>query len=147
MMINLNQRLGQFAPGKDSAARWWPCVAALGRSGFDREPHFDGHLVVQDLAALDVPSRFEHLEPADIVDRARSPGNGGLDRILDARGRGADEFDDLVDVVRHTNSRDQGSGWYTICELERRASERRPACREADRTDVTDLLRDGLRRN
>jgi hypothetical protein len=99
-MINLNQRLGQFAPGKDSAARWC-CVAALGRLGFDREPHFDGHLVVQDLAAIDVPARFEHFEPADIVDGAGRAGDRSLDRILDAGGGGADELDDFVDMVCH----------------------------------------------
>ena len=90
-MINLNQRLGQFAPGKESGA--------LGRSGFDREPHFDGHLVMQDLAAIDVPARFEHLEPADIIDGAGRASDRSLDRILDAGRRGADELDDFVDVV------------------------------------------------
>jgi len=56
---------------------------------------------MQDLAALDMPARFEHFEPADIVDRARSPRNRPLDRVLDAGGRGTDELNDLVDVVSH----------------------------------------------
>ena len=43
-----------------------------GRSGLDREADLDRHLVVQDLAALDVAAGFEDFEPADIVD-----GGGG----------------------------------------------------------------------
>ena len=138
-MINLNQRLGQFAPGKESGA--------LGRSGFDCEPHFDGHLVVQDLPALDVPARFKHLEPADIVDRARRPGDSSLDRVLDAGGRGADELDDLVDVVCHelpSSKMVDAPAYASLGEEPTNAGQ--PAA-PADRTDVTDLLRDGSLRN
>ena len=71
----------------------------FGVLAFDRKPHLDRHLIVRDLTAVDVAAGFEDFEPADIVDRARRPGDRGLDRVLDAGGGGADELDDLVDVV------------------------------------------------
>lgn len=57
---------------------------------------------------------FEHFEPAStvlrqhpvlpllvLVDGGRGAGDRGLDGVLDAGGRGADELDDLVDMVGH----------------------------------------------
>ena len=72
-----------------------------GPSSLDGEADLDRHLVMKDLAALDMAAGFEDFEPADILDRGGSPRNRSLDRILDAGGRGADELNDLVDVVRH----------------------------------------------
>ena len=103
----------------------------LGRRGFrpsrlDGEADLDGHLVMRDLAALDVAAGggelkgsggaqrrwkraggFENFEPAStalrqrpalpllvLVDGGRRAGNRGLDGILDAGGRGADQLDD-----------------------------------------------------
>ena len=40
-------------------------------------------------------------EPADIIDGRGGAGDRGLDRILDGAGRGADELDDLVNMVAH----------------------------------------------
>ena len=76
-------------------------VAALGRLGVHGESHFDGHLIVRDLAALDVAAGFEDFEPADVVDGGRGAGDRRLDRILDAGRRGADELDDLVNMIGH----------------------------------------------
>ena len=72
-----------------------------GPSSLDGEADLDRHLVVKDLSALDMAARFEDFEPADTVDRARSPSDRGLDGVLDAGGRRADELDYFINVVCH----------------------------------------------
>src|SRR5687768_17743653 len=54
-----------------------------------------------DSAILDVASRVDHLEPAQMAQRLASPGDGDADRIVNARLRRADELDHLVDMLRH----------------------------------------------
>ena len=71
------------------------------KSGAEGEADFDGHLIMVDLAVHHMAAGLDHLEPADILERARSPRDRALDRVLDARRRRADQLDDLVDVVRH----------------------------------------------
>ena len=87
----------RHAPGM--AARF--AVAALGRLGFNGEADLDRHLVMRDLAALDMTAGVGDFEPADIVDGRGRARDRGLDRILDAGRRGADELNDFVDVVGH----------------------------------------------
>src|SRR4029077_4712105 len=67
----------------------------------EREPDFEGDLVVGHLAVFDMAARLHHLEPADLPQGARRTADGVLDRVLDALLRRACDFDDPVNVIRH----------------------------------------------
>src|SRR5260370_35368521 len=69
---------------------------------FECEPDFQQHLVMTHFSVFDLSACLDHLEPAKMLERLRCPGDGALDRILDARLRRAHEIDDLVDVVLHS---------------------------------------------
>jgi hypothetical protein len=84
-------------PGDGSALE----AGGKGVLRLDGETHFDRHLVVRDLAALDMAAGFGDFEPADVVDGRRGAGDRALDGVLDAGGRGADQLNDLVNVVTH----------------------------------------------
>ena len=51
------------------------------------------------LAVFDVAARLQHLEPADLPERARGAADGILDRVFDAVLRGTGDLDDPVDVI------------------------------------------------
>jgi len=74
---------------------------ASGLFAFEGEAGLDHHLVMAHLAVLDVPAGLDDLEPAQIPQGLVRPLDCGLNRILDALLRRADEFDDLVDMVIH----------------------------------------------
>ena len=71
------------------------------RSGFHGEPDFDGHLPVIHLPLVDVAARFDHLEPAQVLDGLVRAFNGLINGVLDGSGRGSGEFDEFIDVVFH----------------------------------------------
>jgi hypothetical protein len=63
------------------------------------ETDLQDNLVVLHLAALDMPADLHKLEPAEMLQRARCSGDGGVDCILNALLRGARNFDDPVYLV------------------------------------------------
>ena len=67
----------------------------------EREPDFEGNLVVGHLAVFDMAARLHHLEPADLPQGAGRTADGVLDRVLDALLRRARDLDDSVNMVRH----------------------------------------------
>ena len=71
------------------------------RSVFHGEADFDGHLPVMHLSLFDVAARFDHLEPAQVLDGFVRALNGLVHRVLDGRGGGAGEFDEFIDGVFH----------------------------------------------
>ena len=48
------------------------------------EPHFESDLVMRHLAVFDMAACLQHLEPADLPERARGAADGILDRVFDA---------------------------------------------------------------
>lgn len=66
----------------------------------DTVADLQNHLVLGDLAVLDVATHLDHLEPGDLLFGA-TVGDGVVDGIGDAVRRDADEFDFLIDAVRH----------------------------------------------
>ena len=52
-----------------------------------------------DLALVEMAAGLDHLEPAQLTQGFRSAADGDLDRVVDALGRGAGDFDDPVDVI------------------------------------------------
>src|SRR5215212_5951808 len=82
--------------------RW--CSGSLRRASprsAEREADLQGHLVMGDLAALDMAASLLDLEPANVAHGRGGAGDGALDRILDAGRRAADDLDHLVDIVAH----------------------------------------------
>ena len=57
-----------------------------------------------DLAVLDMAAGLDDLEPAKVAQGLVGALERGLDRVLDAGGRGSDELYHLVDVFRHGSS-------------------------------------------
>src|SRR4028118_1653991 len=57
------------------------------------------HLVVVDFSIFDVTPGFHHLEPSEVPEGCVRASDGRLDCVLNAVRRGADEFNNLVDVV------------------------------------------------
>src|SRR3954464_2337394 len=66
------------------------------------EAHLEGHLVVRDLAVLDVPTDLGDLEPPDLAQGLRGALDGSLDRVVHARLGRPDDLGLPVDVVRHS---------------------------------------------
>src|SRR5688572_5406255 len=62
---------------------------------------FEHNLIMSDLAVLDVAAGLDDLEPVQISQRLTSPPDRGLDGILNAGFRGTNQFDHLVDMIRH----------------------------------------------
>jgi len=71
------------------------------RSGFHGEADFDGHLPVIHLSLVDIAARFDHLEPAQVLDSLVRALNGPANSVLDGGGGGAGKFDEFIDVVFH----------------------------------------------
>jgi len=71
------------------------------RSGFHGEADFDGHLPVIHLSLVDIAARFDHLEPAQVLDGFMRALYGPGNSVLDGSGGGAGEFDKFIDVVFH----------------------------------------------
>ena len=86
------------AAGRHRAA---PRAGSYERAALEGEAGLHDHLVVADLAVVDVPADLDDLEPAEVPQRVVGAPHRGLDRALDAVARGADELDDLVDMLRH----------------------------------------------
>ena len=53
------------------------------------------------LSLVDAAARFDHLEPAQVLDGHMRAFDGLINGILDRSGRGAGEFDGFVEVVFH----------------------------------------------
>src|SRR5271170_5960741 len=53
------------------------------------------------LAILDVAAGLDHLEPAQLAQGLRCPGNRPLDRVVDAFLGRADDLNDTIDVIFH----------------------------------------------
>src|SRR5215208_7713047 len=85
-----------------------PCTTAHGAASqlslVEREADLERHLVLRDLPGRHPAAHLDHLEPPDVPDGGRGPGDRGLDGVGDAHARGADEFDQLVDVLGHGTS-------------------------------------------
>jgi hypothetical protein len=71
------------------------------RSTFHGEADFDGYLPVMHLSLVNVAARFDHLEPAQVLDGFVCALNGLVNGILNGSAGGAGEFDELVDLVFH----------------------------------------------
>src|ERR1035437_3135596 len=71
------------------------------RSGFHGEADLDGHLPVLHFPLVDVPARFDYLEPAQVLDGLVGALNGPPDRVLDGSGGGAGQLDKLIDGIFH----------------------------------------------
>ena len=72
------------------------------RSAFHGEADFDGHLPVMHLSPVDVATRFDHLEPAQVFDGFVRALNGLVNGVLNGSGGGAGEFNEFIDWVFHT---------------------------------------------
>src|ERR1035441_6670193 len=80
-----------------------PCKpTARPRSGFHGETDFDGHLPVMHLSSNDVAARFDHLEPAQILDGFVRAFYGLGNSVFDGSGGSARKFDEFIDGVFHT---------------------------------------------
>ena len=82
---------------------------------FDGEADFEDDLIVLHLAVFDMPAGLHHLAPAQVLQRFRGAGNGGLNRALDALLRRAAKLDNLLDVVVHVSSRNYGQPVSSSC--------------------------------
>ena len=60
---------------------------------------FDSNLVMRHPAFFNMAACLQHLEPADLPERARGAADGILDRVFDAVLRGTGDLDDPVDVI------------------------------------------------
>src|SRR5205823_4806182 len=67
----------------------------------DREADLQYGLKVTHLAAVDLATGLDDLEPSQVSQGFRGAADGGLDRILDAVLRGTGDLDHSVDVVFH----------------------------------------------
>ena len=67
---------------------------------FQSEAGFEGDLVMRDLSVRYAPADFGYLKPFQVAP-SRSPGRARLNRVSHAFLRRSDQFDQLVDVVRH----------------------------------------------
>src|SRR5664279_3765164 len=65
----------------------------------ERKPNFQLDLEVVHLSVLDVSARFDHLEPANIPKRFAGALNRRFDGVFNGRGRRADKFDDLINMI------------------------------------------------
>ena len=70
-------------------------------STFHGEADFDSHLPVIHLSPVDTAARFDHLEPAQVLDGFVRALNGLINGVLDGSGRSAGEFDEFIDRVFH----------------------------------------------
>jgi hypothetical protein len=77
------------------------CLGRRSSAVVEREPDFEGDLIVRHLTVFDMAARLHHLKPADLPQSARRTADGVLDRVLDALLRRASDFDDSVNVVGH----------------------------------------------
>ena len=64
------------------------------------ETDFQRHLPVRNLPVQNAATGFDHLEPVHMLHRLAGLGNGVADRIIAAIGRGTDQFDQFVDMIR-----------------------------------------------
>ena len=87
-------------------------VMARPPSVFHGEADFDGHLPVIHLSLGDTAARFDHLEPAQVLDRFVRALNGPGNSVFDGSGGGAGEFDEFIDVVFH------GLFFLLVCALQ-----------------------------
>ena len=71
---------------------------------FKCKSDFQRHLVVVHFPVLDMPTCLHYLKPAKMIERPRRACDGPLYRVVDARLRGAGEFDNLVDMVLRFHS-------------------------------------------
>src|ERR1035441_10047017 len=71
------------------------------RSGFYGEADFDGHLPVIHFSLVDSAARFDHLEPAQVLDSFVRALNGPANSVLDGSVGRAGELDEFIDVVFH----------------------------------------------
>ena len=87
-----------------------PCEpTARPRSSFYGETDFDGHLPVMHLSLNDVAARFDHLEPAQILDGFVRTCYGLGNGVFDGCGGSTREFDEFIDWVFHV--------WFTLVEM------------------------------
>src|SRR5690348_18361381 len=59
------------------------------------------HLVMPDLAVIDVAADFRHLEPFEMAQRLRRSSDTVFDRFLEGIAGAADYFGDAVNMVAH----------------------------------------------
>ena len=68
------------------------------------ETDFDGHLPVMHFSLFNVATRFDHLEPPQVLDCFVRSLNGLIHRVLNGRGGGTGEFNEFIDWVFHVRS-------------------------------------------
>jgi hypothetical protein len=68
---------------------------------FHGKAHFEGHLPVMHFSIFDVAARFDHLEPAQVLDGFMRPFDGRGNGVLHGSGGGAGEFDEFINGVFH----------------------------------------------
>jgi hypothetical protein len=78
------------------------------------ETYLNDHLVMGGLPILDLSPCRDDLEPSQVFESLGCPADRVLDGILDAGGRGADKFYNLVDVLAHDLTRWQDAGHIAI---------------------------------
>src|SRR3982750_1578673 len=84
-----------------------PCSLGIGgcrfasAGVFHREADLDAHLIVLDLAVLDVAARLQDLEPAQMPDSAVGTRNCRADGVFNAFVRRANQLKDFVDMLLH----------------------------------------------
>jgi hypothetical protein len=88
------------SPARPLALRTSGC----GRSGVEREAHFNRDLPVFHSVLVNVAAHFGHLKPAQPMKRGAGAFEGVVNGFLDGGGGGAGQFDDFVDMIVHNSS-------------------------------------------
>jgi hypothetical protein len=89
------RRAGVSCRSPKSAQRVPTSIVVEGKSNFESD------LVMRHPAIFDMAARLNHLEPADLPQRARGATDGVVDRIFDAFLRRTGDLDDPVNVIGH----------------------------------------------
>jgi len=67
----------------------------------ERETNLECHLPVTDFAIIDVSARLGDLKPTHVADSLLGTGQRIFYRLLKSIRRGANQFNFLIDVIRH----------------------------------------------
>ena len=76
---------------------------------FQPEAGLHRHLILRHLSVRDMTADLGDLKPAQMTDRFPGFGNCTIDRFCNAFLGGSDEFDDFVNMLRHTDDPPAGT--------------------------------------